>query len=179
MSRWVPFALFFAIAVLLGAGVLMNAGKTQTEIKSPLIGKPAPELALPDFADPATLVHQADLLGRPYLLNVWASWCGTCRHEHPVITHIARSGRIQVLGYNYKDEPEDAARWLAQFGNPYHRVLVDFEGRTALDWGVTGTPETFLVDALGVVRWKHIGPLTHQIVDEELWPLLTEIEAGR
>ena len=179
MSRWLPLAVFIAIAILLGAGVLMNAGKSQTEIESPLIGKPAPELALPDFVDPATLVHQADLLGRAYLLNVWASWCVTCRHEHPVVTEIARSGRIKVLGYNYKDKPEDAARWLQQFGNPYHRILVDSEGRTALDWGVTGTPETFLVDALGIVRWKHTGPMTNQIVENELWPLLTKIEAGR
>lgn len=179
MSRWLPLGFFLGLAVLLGAGVLMNAGKTATAIESPLIGKPAPEFALPDFADPSRTVRKADLLGQPYLLNIWASWCASCRVEHPVITGIARSGRLKVVGYNYKDAPEDAARWLQQFGNPFHLVIVDLEGRAAIDWGIYGAPETFLVDAAGVVRWKHVGPVTPEVVEEQLWPLLATLEHAR
>lgn len=179
MARWLPLGFFLALAVLLGTGVVMNAGKTATEIQSPLIGKPAPDFALPDFADSSVTVRKSDLLGKPYLLNIWASWCASCRVEHPVIADIARSGRLKVVGYNYKDAPEDAARWLQQFGDPFHRIIVDEPGRAAIDWGIYGAPETFLVDAAGIVRWKHVGPVTAEVVEEELWPLLAEIEAGR
>lgn len=179
MGRWLPLAIFLALAVLLGTGVIMNAGKTQTDIESPLIGQPAPDFALPDFADPATTVRKADLLGKPYLVNIWASWCASCRVEHPVITDIATSGRVHVVGYNYKDAPEDAARWLQQFGNPFHRIIVDVEGAAAIDWGIYGAPETFLVDAKGIVRWKHVGPVTPDVVETQLWPLLATLEAER
>ena len=179
MGRWLPLVVFAALAVLLGAGVLLNAGKTQTAIDSPLIGKPAPDFALPDFADPTKTVRKADLLGRPYLLNIWASWCASCRVEHPVITDLARSGRITVVGYNYKDARPDAERWLQQFGNPFHRIVVDEPGRAAIDWGIYGAPETFLVDARGVVRWKHVGPVTSEVVEDDLLPLLAELESGR
>ena len=101
MGRWLPLGVFLALAVLLGAGVLMNAGKSQTDIDSPLIGQPAPEFALPDFNDASLTVRKADLLGKPYLVNIWASWCASCRVEHPVITDIAESGRLHVVGYNY------------------------------------------------------------------------------
>lgn len=179
MSRWLPLGLFLLLAALLGVGVVMNAGKTSTAIDSPLIGRPAPDFALPDFDDPAITVRKADLLGRPYLLNIWASWCPTCRSEHPVMAQIAATGRVALVGFNYKDVPEDAARWLGEFGNPYDRIVVDAEGRAAIDWGIYAAPETFLVDAAGVVRWKHIGAMTPEVVDEQLWPLLDELEAGR
>lgn len=179
MGRWLPLILFLGLATLLGAGVLMNAGKTQTDIASPLIGKPAPEFALPDFNNAERTVRKADLLGKPYLVNIWASWCASCRVEHPVITDIANSGRLMVVGYNYKDEPEDAARWLAQFGNPFHLILADVEGRSAIDWGIYGAPETFLVDAEGVIRWKHVGPVTETVMNEQIWPLLADLEAAR
>lgn len=179
MGRWLPLLVFLGLATLLGAGVLMNAGKTQTSIDSPLIGKPAPDFALPDFNNAERTVRRAELLGKPYLLNIWASWCASCREEHPVITEIANSGRLLVVGYNYKDEPEDAARWLAQFGNPFHLILADVEGRSAIDWGIYGAPETFLVDAEGVIRWKHVGPVTEAVMTEQIWPLLVELETAR
>jgi len=179
ISRWLPFGVFAAIALLLGVGVIMNAGRTQVEIVSPLIGRPAPDFALPDFAKPSQIVRQSDLRGQPYLLNVWASWCASCRIEHPVITDLALSGRITVIGYNYKDERAAAERWLRQLGNPYHRIVVDETGRSAIDWGIYGTPETFLVDAEGIVRWKHVGPISPQTVERELLPLLDAIGAGR
>jgi cytochrome c biogenesis protein CcmG/thiol:disulfide interchange protein DsbE len=179
ISRWLPLIVFGAIAVLLGVGVVMNAGRTQVEIQSPLVGRPAPDFALPDFAKPSQIVRQSDLRGQPYLLNVWASWCASCRVEHPVITDLALSGRITVIGYNYKDERAAAERWLRQLGNPYHRILVDESGRSAIEWGIYGTPETFLVDAEGIVRWKHVGPISPATVERELLPLLDAIGAGR
>jgi len=179
ITRWLPLIVFGAIAVLLGVGVVMNAGRTQVEIQSPLVGRPAPDFALPDFAKPSQIVRQSDLRGQPYLLNVWASWCASCRIEHPVITDLALSGRITVIGYNYKDERAAAERWLRQLGNPYHRILVDESGRSAIEWGIYGTPETFLVDAEGIVRWKHVGPISPATVERELLPLLDAIGAGR
>lgn len=172
MSRWAPFALSLT-AILLLIVLLMNPRQP------PLVGDPAPELALPDFAAPSTLVRQADLLGQPYLLSVWSSWCLTCRHQHPVIIDIARSGRVRVIGFNYRDSHGNAAQWLQQFGNPYHRILVDVGGRVAIDWGITATPANILVDASGVVRWKQLGPMTREIAEKDFWPLLAEIEAGR
>src|SRR3546814_7028893 len=105
--------------------------------------------------EPGRLVTTKDLLGTPYVLNVWGSWCPECRVEHPVLSRFALTKRVRVLGYNLKDEPEDALRWLEQFGNPYMLVLADRDGRAAIDWGIYGAPETFLVDAEGIVRWKH------------------------
>ncbi|WP_246149829.1 DsbE family thiol:disulfide interchange protein [Arenimonas fontis] len=172
MKRLLPLLVFLGLGLLLGVGVLMNAGRDTRAIPSPLIGKPAPEFALPVLDAPERIVRKADLLGQPYLLNVWGSWCPACRDEHPVITELAQSGRIRVIGYDYKDEPEEARRWLAQFGNPYSLILVDADGRAALDWGIYGAPETFLVDAEGVIRWKFVGPLTPEVVREQLDPQL-------
>lgn len=172
IKRLLPLLAFIALAVLLGAGVLMNSGKDTSAIPSPLVGKPAPEFKLPVLGEPGRVVSKADLLGQPYLLNVWGSWCPACRDEHPVITELARRGDIRVIGYDYKDTPEDAQRWLQQFGNPYALILEDAEGKAALDWGIYGAPETFLVDAQGVIRWKFVGPLTPEVVRDQLDPAL-------
>jgi cytochrome c biogenesis protein CcmG/thiol:disulfide interchange protein DsbE len=172
IRRLWPLLAFALLAALLFVGVRMNAGKDTSAIPSPLIGKPAPAFALPLLEDPARKVSNADLLGQAYLLNVWGSWCPACRIEHPVISRIAASGRVRVIGYNYKDAPEDARRWLAQFGNPYEMNLVDEDGRAALDWGIYGAPETFLVDARGIVRWKHVGPVDDEAVATRLGPAL-------
>lgn len=173
MSRLLPLLAFAALAVLLFIGVRMNSGKDTSAIPSPLIGKAAPELRLPELALPESRLGIADLKGKAYVLNVWGSWCVSCRIEHPVITELARSGAV-VVGYNYKDSPEDAARWLDQFGNPFALVVQDRDGQAALDWGIYGAPETFVIDAGGVVRYKHIGPLTPEIVAERIRPVLQE-----
>ena len=178
IRRLLPLFAFAALAALLGIGVLMNSGKDNSAIDSPLIGKPAPAFALPVLGEPARIVTNADFAGAPYLLNVWGSWCPACRDEHPVITKLAQSGRVRVVGYDYKDEPEDAQRWLERFGDPYSLVIADLDGRGAFDWGIYGAPETFLVDADGIVRWKHVGPLTDGIVEAELDPLLDAVAAG-
>ena len=175
-SRWLPLAVFAALAVLLAAGVWMSRKPDRDALPSPLIGKPAPAFALPVLHEPARSVRLQDLRGQPFLLNVWGSWCVECRVEHPVITRFAETKRVRVIGYNWKDEPADALAWLERFNNPYWVVLADEVGRTAIDFGVYGAPETFLVDADGIVRWKHVGPLSDEIVQNELLPALAAAE---
>lgn len=176
IKRLLPLFAFLALAVLLAGGVLRNSGKDNSAIPSPLIGKPAPAFSLPVLGDPSRRVGNADLLGQAYLLNVWGSWCPACRDEHPVITDLAASGAVRVIGYDYKDAPEDAQRWLQQFGNPYQLVITDEDGRAALDWGIYGAPESFLVDAQGVVRWKFVGPITPEVVRDQLMPELEKLK---
>ncbi len=172
IQRLLPLLAFVALATLLAAGVRMNSGKDSSAIVSPLIGKPAPEFSLPVLGEPGRTVSGQDLRRQPYLLNVWGRWCPACRDEPPVITDLAATGRVKVLGYNYKDAPDDARRWLQQFGNPYALVIADEPGLAALDWGIYGAPETFLVDAQGVVRWKFVGPLTPDVVEQQLLPAI-------
>ena len=175
MKRWLPLLAFLGLAALLLAGVLMNSGKDNSAIASPLIGKPVPAFSLPVLGEPARHLGQADFAGKPYLLNVWGSWCVNCRDEHPQLLALQRSGRLRIVGYNYKDPPEDAQRWLQAFGNPYDTVVADEEGRVALDFGIYGAPESFLVDAGGTIRWKHVGPITEQVLRDELEPLFAQV----
>ncbi len=171
-TRFIPLIAFIGLALLLFIGVRMNSGKDNSAIPSPLIGKPAPQFALPVLNTPDKIIKTNDLKGQAYLLNVWGSWCPACQIEHPVITKLAASGKIRVIGYNYKDETPAANAWLAQFGNPYDLILVDESGRAALDWGIYGAPETFLIGADGIVRWKHVGPITPEIIEQEILPAL-------
>ena len=157
----------------------MSRNPDRDVLPSPLIGKPAPEFALPILHEPTRTVRLADLRGQPFLLNVWGSWCVECRVEHPVLTRFAETKRLRVVGYNWKDEPADALRWLEQFGNPFWLVLADVEGRAAIDWGIYGAPETFLVDGTGIIRWKHVGALTEDVIADELMPALQQVEASR
>lgn len=173
--RLLPLLAFIALALLLLVGVRMNSGKDTSAIPSPLIGKPAPAFELPVLGEASRRVREADLHGVPYLLNVWGSWCPECRNEHPVISDFARTGGVRVIGYNYKDAPADAQRWLQQFGNPYTLVIADEEGRAALDWGIYGAPESFLVDSQGIVRWKYVGPLTPEVIESQLKPALAAL----
>ena len=177
--RWLPLAIFAALAVLLAAGVWLSRRPDREALPSPLIGKPAPQFSLPVLHEPGRLVTIAELKGAPFVLNVWGSWCVSCRIEHPVLTRFAESKRVRVVGYNWKDERADALRWLDRYGNPFWMVLVDYEGRYAIDWGIYGAPETYLVDAAGIIRWKHVGPLDDAIIRDELLPALAQAEAKR
>lgn len=177
IQRLLPLLFFAALGVLLFVGVRMNSGRDTSAIPSPLVGKPVPAFSLPLLGDASRVVSNTDLLGKPFLMNVWGSWCPTCRDEHPQITALARSGKVRVIGYNYKDEPADAQRWLQEFGNPFEFNLADEEGRVALDWGIYGAPETFLVDAKGVIRWKLVGAITDRIVSEQIEPQLAAMES--
>ncbi|HET8692105.1 MAG TPA: DsbE family thiol:disulfide interchange protein [Steroidobacteraceae bacterium] len=141
---------FFVVGLKRDPGVL----------PSPLIGKPAPEFTLESLGDPAWKLSPADFRGRHWVFNVWATWCVGCRQEHETLLAIAREDRVPIVGLNWRDDRALALRWLGQLGNPYAAVAFDPEGRTAIDWGVYGAPETFLMDARGIVVWKHIGPMT-------------------
>ena len=170
--RWLPLAVFGALAMLLAAGVWMSRQPGRDALPSPLIGKPAPGFALPVLHEPGRIVTLDDLAGAPFVLNVWGSWCPECRVEHPVLTRFAETRDVRLVGYNWNDEPADALRWLEQFGNPYWLVVADREGGTAIDWGIYGAPETFRVDAHGVVRWKHVGAMDEQVLRDGLLPAI-------
>jgi cytochrome c biogenesis protein CcmG/thiol:disulfide interchange protein DsbE len=178
IRRLLPLVAFILLASLLYVGVRMNSGRDTSAIPSPLIGKPAPAFSLPVLGDATRKIGNKDLLGAPYLLNVWGSWCVNCREEHPQITALARSGKVRVIGYDYKDAPEDGQRWLAQFGNPYEIVIADQDGQAALDWGIYGAPETFLVDAHGIIRWKAVGGISDEVIRQQIEPQLAKLAAS-
>jgi len=168
IGRLLPVILFILLGVLLAAGLRIADHKT--EIPSPLIGKSIPEFSLPLLGQEDVIYTQDDLLGEPYLLNVWASWCPTCRVEHPFIEQLAKSGRLRVIGLNYRDEATDALAWLQRFGNPYEFTIFDLSGRTAIDFGVYAAPESFLVDATGEIVFKQIGAVTPDVIRDEILP---------
>ncbi len=165
-----PLLAFLALAGLLYKGLSLDP----REVPSPLIDKPAPTFSLPRLQQPEVLLGNADFAGKVSLFNVWATWCVACRQEHPVLMELAQRG-IPIYGLNYKDVRSDAQRWLQRFGNPYLANAFDEEGRVGIDWGVYGTPETFIVDKQGIIRHKHIGPLTQKSVDEEILPLIKKL----
>ena len=170
---WVV-AIFLALVVLLAAGLRLNP----REVPSPLIGKPAPPFELPLLGAPGKSLSQKDMLGKVWILNVWASWCAPCLVEHPVITQLSNAGPALVVGLNYKDAREDALPWLKRNGDPFYVTVYDGAGRIAIDYGVYGVPETYVIDRRGVIRYKHIGPLTRDIAQKELAPLVKELSAG-
>lgn len=174
MSRTLPLTIFVLLAALLAFG-LRNAD-TKTQLPSPLIGKAVPAFRLPALFEPQRMVAPDDFLGEPYLVNFWASWCVTCRVEHPVIEQLARSGRVKIIGLNFRDAPEDAKAWLQRFGDPYDLHISDLDGRVSIDFGVYAAPESFLVDPSGRIVFKHLGALTPDIVANEI---LARVDAMR
>lgn len=171
MRSFGPLAVFIALCVLLYLGL----GLKPREVPSPLIDKPAPTFELAKLHSPQSTLKPADLQGQVWVFNVWASWCVACRAEHEVITRLAETGLVEVIGLNYKDEPQDARRWLQQFGNPYTVSLMDQDGRVGIDYGVYGVPETFVIDRVGKIRYKHIGPVDAAALDGKIIPLLKEL----
>jgi cytochrome c biogenesis protein CcmG, thiol:disulfide interchange protein DsbE len=169
----IPLVLFLALAVFLAVGLKLDP----REVPSPLIDKPAPAFTAPTVADPARTLAREALLGKVWILNVWASWCGACREEHPVLVKFARGRQLTLIGLNYKDERRAGTDWLERFGNPYTDSLFDPDGRIGLDYGVYGVPETFVIDRQGVVRYKHIGPLTPEVLRDRVEPLLKRLSA--
>jgi cytochrome c biogenesis protein CcmG/thiol:disulfide interchange protein DsbE len=167
----VPLLIFAALAVILGIGLSLDPRK----VPSPLIGKPVPEFSLPPVKGRTLGLASADLKGEVSLVNVFASWCVPCRQEHPIFMDLRKRGVVPIHGLNYKDKPDDAARWLDELGDPYTRTGADLDGRVAIDWGVYGVPETFLVDRDGRIAYKHIGPVTPQIMSEKLMPLIERL----
>jgi cytochrome c biogenesis protein CcmG/thiol:disulfide interchange protein DsbE len=170
---WVVGA-FVALVVLLAVGLTLNP----REVPSPLIGKPAPAFELPLLHAPEKTFSQKDMLGKVWVMNVWASWCPPCLVEHPVVTALAKSGLAPVIGMNYKDAREDALPWLKRNGDPFQFSVYDEKGRIAMDYGVYGVPETYVIDAKGVIRFKHIGPLTPEVQVKKIEPLIKELSRG-
>ena len=167
--------IFVGLVALLAIGLRLNP----REVPSPLIGKPAPAFQLPLLTEPDKQFSQKDMLGKVWIMNVWASWCPPCLVEHPVVTRIAQSGMAPVVGLNYKDQRDDALPWLKRNGNPYALIVYDVNGRIGIDYGVYGVPETYVIDQKGVIRYKHIGPLTADIVQKKVEPLVKELSGGR
>ncbi len=167
-----PLALFLAIVSFLAVGL----NRDPRIVPSPLIGKPAPAFSLTSLTAPDRRLTLADLQGRVVLLNVWATWCVACYAEHPFLLEIARSGRFPIYGINYKDQRPAALSWLERLGDPYVASIFDPEGELALDLGVYGAPETFVLDANGVIAHKHIGPITPEVWQDSLLPLLNALE---
>ena len=170
----VILGIFLALVALLGVGLTLNP----REVPSPLIGKPAPQFSLPQLHAPDKTFSPKEMSGKVWILNVWASWCPPCLLEHPVITELARTGIAPVVGLNYKDQPEDAMTWLRRNGDPFELSASDIAGRIAIDYGVYGVPETYVIDKRGVIHYKRIGPLTPQIVKEKVLPLVEQLNRG-
>ena len=168
----IPLAVFAALLVFLFVGLSLNP----REIPSPFIGKPAPGFELAELHAPDKRFARKDMDGKVWVLNVWASWCVACREEHPVLVEFAKQKTIPLVGLNYKDKPEDAKAWLKQFGDPYTLSVSDLDGRVGIDYGVYGVPETFLIDKQGVIRMKQIGPVTPQVLEKKILPLVRELE---
>ena len=174
MKRFLlPLALFLVLAGFLAVGLKLDP----REVPSPLVGKPAPAFQATALARPGDTIKRDDLLGKVWLLNVWASWCSACRDEHPVLVAFSRRGVVPVYGLNYKDKRPDGLGWLQQFGNPYTDSLFDPDGRIGIDYGVYGVPETFVIDRQGVIRYKHIGPITPEVLRDKIEPLVRKLNA--
>ena len=167
----VPLGLFIVLLGFLGIGLRLKP----QEIPSPLIGKAAPPFTLVQVGDTQKSFSPQQMQGQVWLLNVWASGCGPCRDEHPVLLDFSRQASAPVVGLNYTDQRRDSANWLAQFGDPYLLSVFDGDGRVGMDYGVYGVPETFVIDKRGVIRMKHVGPVTPAVIRDKLMPLIKEL----
>lgn len=174
MMRYILVAAFLALVALLGVGLTLNP----REVPSPLIGKPAPQFALPLLHAPEKTFSPGEMSGKVWILNVWASWCPPCLEEHPVVSDLARTGKAPLIGLNYKDRREDAIAWLKRHGDPFQASASDTAGTIAIDYGVYGVPETYVIDKKGVIRYKRIGPLSPDILREKVLPLIEELQRG-
>ena len=171
--RWsLPLAVFLVVLGFLFVGLFRDP----REVPSPLIGKPAPPFSLAQLHQPERRLTNADMRGQVWLLNVWASWCVSCRVEHPLLVDLAKANIVPVIGLAYKDKPEDGLAWLASNGNPYTMSIVDRDGRVGIDFGVYGVPETFVIDKAGIIRYKQIGPLTVDALQQTIVPLVRELQ---
>ena len=176
MKRFlIPLAMFLALAGFLAVGLRHDP----RELPSPLVGRPAPDFKLPRLAANTAQVGRfspADMKGKVWMLNVWASWCVSCRQEHPVLMDFARRAVVPMVGLDYKDTHDDAQRWLVQHGDPYALSAVDADGRVGIDYGVYGVPETYVIDKAGTIRYKQIGPITDEVLQATILPLIRELQ---
>lgn len=171
MKRWLPLVLFLVLVGFFARGLFLNP----REVPSPFIGRTAPAFTLPLVEDPSRNFSTADMKGKVWMLNVWAPWCVSCRQEHPLLMQIAQGGRVPIVGLNWKDRDREAAALLARTGSPYVAVPEDFDGKVGINYGVTGTPETYIIDQQGIVRMKHIGPIGPEVWAKKFEPKLKEL----
>ncbi len=169
---FIPITVFVVIGGFLLVGLSLNP----REVPSPLIDRPAPSFSLAQLHAPAQTLGVADMKGQVWLLHMWASWCVTCRSEHPILVEFARRNIVPIVGLNYKDKPEEAKAWLAQLGDPYSMSVMDRDGRVGIDFGVYGVPETFVIDKNGLIRYKQIGPVMAVSLEHTIVPLLRELQ---
>lgn len=172
MKRFlIPLAVFFVLVVFLAIGLTLNP----RDLPSPLKDKPAPAFTLPQLAAADKTFSPAEMKGKVWLLNVWASWCVSCRQEHPVLMDLAKTGSVPIVGLDYKDQIADAKNWLKKYGDPYVVSAVDADGRVGIDYGVYGVPETYVIDKAGMIRLKHTGPITPDSLKTQILPLVAEL----
>ncbi len=168
----IPLLLFIILVVFLAVGL----NRDPQEVPSPLIGKPAPNFELPQLADPSKNFSPESMKGQAWVLNVWASWCVACRDEHPVLVELGKLNVAPIIGFDYKDKRDDALAMLARQGNPYVLSVSDANGRVGIDYGVYGVPETYVIDKAGIIRFKHIGPITMDLLNQKMIPLLGQLK---
>lgn len=174
MRRYlIPFVIFLGLFIFLGIGLQLKP----REVPSPFIGKPAPMFNLPVLGKEQTSFSPDQMKGQVWVLNVWASWCVACREEHPLLVDFAKTHSTPLIGLDYKDKPDAAQNWLKQFGDPYRLSVSDMKGQVGIDYGVYGVPETFVIDRAGVIRLKHIGPLTKEAIEKKIVPLITSLQS--
>lgn len=168
-----PLLVFAMLVGFFGVGLMRDP----REVPSPFIGKPAPAFRLAQLHEAKSVFSPADMRGQVWMLNVWASWCVSCRVEHPLLVEIARQKLVPIVGLNYKDKRDDGVQWLVKFGNPYVLSAYDFDGNVGIDFGVYGVPETFVIDKAGVIRHKQIGPITPDALEKTILPLIRKLNA--
>ncbi len=169
---FLPLAIFFTLVWFLYQGLFLNP----REVPSALINKPAPAFSLAKLHAPDQKFSPAEMKGKVWLLNVWGSWCVSCRYEHPFLNDLAKQNVVPVVGFNWKDDPAAAKAWLVKYGDPYQLSVSDLDGRVAINWGVYGAPETFVIDKAGMIRYKHTGPIDATVLAEKLLPLIRDLQ---
>jgi cytochrome c biogenesis protein CcmG/thiol:disulfide interchange protein DsbE len=170
----IPLVLFIALVVFL----LVGLRRDPHEVPSPLINKPAPAFHLPQLHEPTKTLSVESMQGKVWVLNFWGTWCIACREEHPMLVEFAKSGALPIYGVDYKDDREAAKQWLNELGNPYTLTAFDVDGRTSIDYGVYGAPESYLIDKHGVIRFKQIGPITEDAWNNKFLPLARQLNQG-
>jgi cytochrome c biogenesis protein CcmG/thiol:disulfide interchange protein DsbE len=168
----IPLALFAVLVGFLAMGLRLDPH----EVPSPLVNKPAPAFKIAQLESPDAQFSPEDLKGKVWVLNVWASWCVACRQEHPVLMSFARAKLVPLIGLDYKDQRKDALGVIERSGNPYDTIAFDADGRVGIDYGVYGVPESYVIDKAGVIRYKHIGPITEDALQQTIIPLINELK---
>jgi cytochrome c biogenesis protein CcmG/thiol:disulfide interchange protein DsbE len=175
MRYLIPLGVFIVVVLFLAFGLLTQDPRDSGKLPSALIDKPAPAFRLPQLKDPDKTFSAEDMRGKVWMMNVWASWCVECRYEHQYLPRYAKEGNVPIVGFNYRDKPEDALSWLEELGDPYLVNAMDLDGRVGIDYGVYGAPETYLIDKNGTIRHKYVGVVEPEVWNKEFLPRIQEL----